>query len=1046
MSSASDFVIKNGVVIRYSGHDANVIIPYGVTSIGKYAFSECSSLSSVTIPDSVTSIEAYAFFQCSSLKSVTISDSVTSIDDSAFSKCCGLADKSGMIIFRRILYGYCGDDKNVVIPDGVTSIGAYAFSGCSSLSSVTIPDSVTSIGAYAFSGCSSLSSVTIPDSVTSIEEGAFNNCDGLADKSGMIIFRRILYGYCGDDKNVVIPDGVTTIGAYAFYGRRSLSSVTIPDSVTTIGAYAFDWCSSLKSITIPDSVKSIEKGAFHWCSGLDSVTIPDGVTSIGENAFCGCSSMSSVTIPDGVTSIGDEAFSGCHELTSIGIPETVTTIGREAFHGCDGFTSVIIPDAVIKLEWNAFQYCEKLQTISLPERLAEILDYHKVSNVNLGVVLRGSEKSTFLAYVAKTHSDTRILLRDGGWNEYDLELINDGPKFKYKIATRLLGMLGRLEEGREMTEEKRQMFIELLKKNAKKLVPIAEALKCPDIIRTAFAQGVITSQNQKAIQKMLAGSHVTQIAALSQMQIESQTQEELCQKVQSKSAEPESALEREYSQKWKEIKGDKIFRDMKMSGVGIPEVKLKDGKKAPEVLFRYILASYGALFKTDCQIIPEADEAANLLSYDSLCSAMEVISDNINGLLYPSLLPVLCRFANARQIKQLVDSWNEWGNWGRYGAKGRYVQDILNRAMLLSERREAVVWLEKKNCLKNYARIRGMKLNEVYVKYLFDFGFDEQGLRRFDIGTTVIEARLTEDLSLELINTINGKVVKQIPKKNVDPDVQKRVANELDDMRRNLKKALKIVRDLLYSTFLDNGSIPAENWCSSYLHNPFLRSIAKLLVWEQDGHRFIVSGQNLVDVHENPYVISKNPIFIAHPMEMRAEDVEAWQKYLTHHGLKQPFDQMWEPCYNPKEICPDRYCNCEIPPQYLKNQERRGISISWYSSQYEESTYLTIKGFSVEVPNTYQDKVKILSLVPKKWNRQANMIIAFLDRITIYDRIRQDDSSVMKQISRFTLAQIMEFIKIATENNCTNVTALLLDYKNRVFADYSPMEEFSLDL
>ena len=134
-------------------------VPYGVTSIGDFAFRRCHSLTSVTIPDSVTSIGDDAFWGCYSLTSVTIPDSVTSIGDSAFYDCDSLT--------------------SVTIPDNVTSIGDHAFSSCDSLTSVTIPDSVTSIGGFAFWDCGSLTSVTIPDSVTSIGDRAFSGCDSL---------------------------------------------------------------------------------------------------------------------------------------------------------------------------------------------------------------------------------------------------------------------------------------------------------------------------------------------------------------------------------------------------------------------------------------------------------------------------------------------------------------------------------------------------------------------------------------------------------------------------------------------------------------------------------------------------------------------------------------------------------------------------------------------------------------------------------------------------------------------------------------------------
>ena len=152
-------------------------------------------------------------------------------------------------------------------------------------------------------------------------------------------------------KDVIIEDGVTYIGDYAFSCLSNLESITIPGSVIRVGYNAFSGCSDF-SIIISDGVTSIGDGEYSFSdiSGFTSVTIPDSVTSIGNEAFSGCTGLASITIPDSVTSIGDKAFYDCTSLASITIPDSVTSIGGEAFRGCTSLTGITIPDGVTSIE------------------------------------------------------------------------------------------------------------------------------------------------------------------------------------------------------------------------------------------------------------------------------------------------------------------------------------------------------------------------------------------------------------------------------------------------------------------------------------------------------------------------------------------------------------------------------------------------------------------------------------------------------------------------------------------------------------------------
>ena len=313
-------IIANPSGERYAG---NVTIPetvsnegveYSVTSIGSYAFYLCSGLTSITIPNTVTSIRGLAFVGCSGLTSIVVEEGNTFYDSR--NNCNALIETETNNLIRGC--------QSTIIPNSVTSIENSAFDDCSGLTSITIPNTVTSIGNSAFHYCSGLTSIVVEEGNTFYDSR--NNCNALIDTKT----NRLIRG-C---QSTIIPNSVTSIGDYAFYGCSGLTSIIIPNSVTSIGRYAFYGCSGLTSITIPNSVTSIGERAFYGCSGLTSITIPNSVTSIGNNVFQGCSGLTSIIIPNSVTSIGDYAFDDCKGLTSITIPNSVTSIGERAFSNC----------------------------------------------------------------------------------------------------------------------------------------------------------------------------------------------------------------------------------------------------------------------------------------------------------------------------------------------------------------------------------------------------------------------------------------------------------------------------------------------------------------------------------------------------------------------------------------------------------------------------------------------------------------------------------------------------------------------------------------
>ena len=258
---------------------------------------------------------------------------------------------------NALWYSYRTSVTSAVISDGVTSIGNCAFYYCSSLTSVTIPNSVTSIGNSAFSSCSSLTSVTIGNSVTSIGYDAFptnavqeihftDTMEEWCTKSfnpGSISSSYTLYINGEAVTNAVIPNSVTSIANYAFYGCTSVTSVEIPNSVTSIANYAFYGCTSVTSVEIPNSVTSIGYFAFEYCSNLTSIDIPNSVTNIGSETFLGCTYLENVIIGNGIAinGIPSKAFQNCSYLLNLTCKaEYPPLIESSVFEGCGRLSSI----------------------------------------------------------------------------------------------------------------------------------------------------------------------------------------------------------------------------------------------------------------------------------------------------------------------------------------------------------------------------------------------------------------------------------------------------------------------------------------------------------------------------------------------------------------------------------------------------------------------------------------------------------------------------------------------------------------------------------
>ena len=274
--------------------------------------------------------------------------------------------------------GTCGTDMSWQL----SSDGVLTISGAGEMTEYSLNEA-----APWYPYISEIRSVIVEDGVTSIGNYAFYNCAGLADvsfaDSVTYIGNKALHE-CTGLTDIILPAGLTQTGQSMFYGCSSLSSVTLPEGLTNIGNSMFYGCSALTSITIPDSVALIDNYAFYGCSSLTSITLPDGSTSIGSYVFKNCSALTTITIPAGVTSIGDETFVGCTELSMIQVVEGNTSYSSDGYgilYDKEKSTLVaapgnieycVIPDSVTKIGGSAFSGCSRMTSITIPAGVTNI--------------------------------------------------------------------------------------------------------------------------------------------------------------------------------------------------------------------------------------------------------------------------------------------------------------------------------------------------------------------------------------------------------------------------------------------------------------------------------------------------------------------------------------------------------------------------------------------------------------------------------------------------------------------------------------------------
>ena len=835
-----------------------------------------------------------------------------------------------------------------------------------------------------------------------------------------------------NETKVVIPKGITSIGEKAFYYCSNLTSITLPDSVTSIGYGAIEGCKKLKKVYI-NSLSS-------WCN-INFEDRSSNPLSLGaELVINGKPLENDLIIPKDVTKIGNFAFCGA-DITSVTISNSVTSIGNGAFNRCNNLISITIPNRVISIGHSAFSFCNKLKKVQINSLSSwcniEFKDFYSNPLLNGAELYVNDElvkdliipeditmigKYTFLGadITSVTIPDSVTGIGFCAFNSCDNLTSITLPDSVTSIGEDAFGSCENL------TSVTLPNSVTSIGKNAFE--------KCRNLISVTVSSGVKII-DEFSLDSRCNLTSITLPDTDSEISIGEGVFEK-CEKLISVTI-PDSvtSIRKDVFQGCDKFKNLCVSSNMKkMNGIKLEENKIAKLAEIQGFIDEWIdFEKYN--LKADVPLYP-------LCSFSDLTITQEEKAAYLPELLIkceenPQYYISYAAFADDDTVRELIKSISVWSK-GKKKDKERAFR--VKGGLLLNDSIEAMKYADSINMLDHYAEIRHIDVDTLRDNVISNFGLDENGCISWNVDNHIITAKLLNDLTF-LLRDETGKVIKSISKKTLEGEEASKAYSAL---KKEIKRVAKLRNDKLLSDFLSGREREVESWSKAWLNNPLLKVLGRLVVWSQDKQTFTIHDDGLLYKADNSlYTLTNKPVCVAHPMEMESRDLEEWRKYFNDNKLKQPFEQIWEPVTT--SVKNGRYDGCTIALYCLMNKEKHGITML---SQSE--LRMTDCSASIKLIESHSDWInnvfEIQDFKFDKYTRAVNHIVSIFDKGTVEGRIKKDDISVEPYLERFTIAQIMKFIDIASKNNCNNVLALLMNYKNKHYSDYDPMDEFILDL
>lgn len=827
----------------------------------------------------------------------------------------------------------------------------------------------------------------------------------MSDLKDFVIKDSVLTKYVGPGGDVVIPEGVATIGTYAFYNQININSIKIPDSVKIIKDTAFRDCKNLQLVTIPKNINYIGADVFKGC---ESLVDKDGFIILNDRLYHYYGDSLDVTIPQNVTVIVRNAFEEHSKLRTVRLPSNVRTIEQGAF--------ISWKNKCYNLEEIIFDSYEVYSDSCLLNLYDEFAD-----TKNKLVVLKSFLKYLPKFYLLETGIDKKIKankkdLLDVFIKDDDDDLVAKFFSMNKKVSLDLINEV--LEKSKNTVKVKQ--FLILYKESAypngdqhkKEIVPQS----CEQIhIEQYVKEKILGKKFPKELDTIKIGVEYTNNRGKSSVDVI-------------------KFFLINYIAVWLENRVE--FRGAMSTGYNLGELK---ELKYPE----------------------NAEKIAAELEPERLSKFLEKL---IYGNDYRLYCLAFGRFASENAIQGCV---KEIVRKRKGTAKEKYWAQNMQEAIYYSETLSAREHIEKFGDLNRYAKLHGTTVQELRDRASVpDFGFDENGTITYYANGDVIDVKIVPNMELTLFNVTQNKVIKSIPKNSLEGiEAAKAFANLKKETQNFYKKRVEYLK----TTYITGEKITSSIWNDVYMGSPLFKPLVEAVIWQdQNGILFEVSDGSPYDVLGREYA-PIGDIAVAHILSMSIEDVSQWQKRLIQTNKKLIVEQVWEPVTDlstDKDCLFDKYHKA-IVTKFEKSELKRrltskGIKVVFLSDEgdydHRANKYIFPGTGTMKINDNFEMRYSVdessgdttfglVSIASQISDRELNAIIYELNRSVIRSIILRDDADLLDRstLSTFTQAQICEFTELATKSGSVKCTTTLLDYKNKNSADFDPMEEFVLE-